>query len=121
MLVHMNPRGARARKNASEADCAEVFRAVGDATRLAVLQVLLQGPAHVGDLMERLDIEQSLLSHHLKVLREAGLVVAEREGKRVRYRIAPAVQGTKQDSCIDLECCRVVFPPATSPRSKKPA
>ena len=113
------PGGARAKKNVSQ-DCAEVFRAVGDATRLEVLQILLAGPARVGELMERLRVEQSLLSHHLKVLRDAGLVVAEREGKHVRYRIAPAVHGEKQhDACIDLECCRVVFPAAPSGRSRK--
>jgi ArsR family transcriptional regulator len=121
MLVHMKarPGGVRARKTAAEADCAGVFRAVGDATRLEVLQVLLQGPSRVGELARRLGVEQSLLSHLLRVLRDAGLVVAEREGKHVRYRIAPAVQGARQDACIDLECCRVVFPAAASARPRR--
>jgi ArsR family transcriptional regulator len=106
------------RKNNAETACAEIFRAVGDATRLAVLQLLLQAPARVGELSQRLGVEQSLLSHHLKVLRDAGLVVAAREGKGMRYRIAPAVRDETQHTCLDLECCRVEFP-STPQRAKR--
>jgi ArsR family transcriptional regulator len=97
--------------------CADILRALGDATRLGVLQALLERPSHVNDLMEKLGVEQSLLSHHLKVLREAGLVRATRDGKSVRYEVAPAIAGAKERQCIDLQCCQVVFRP--SPKSKK--
>ena len=57
-------------------------------TRLAVLARLhRQGPAHVGTLQEELAVEQSALSHHLRHLREARLVIGERHGKRVEYRL----------------------------------
>ena len=92
-------------------DCADILRALGDATRLGVLQALLERPLHVNALMEKLKVEQSLLSHHLKVLRESGLVQATRDGKAVLYRVAPAIAGAKQDQCIDLQCCQVVFRP----------
>lgn len=56
--------------------------------RLAVLARLhRQGPAHVSALKEELGVEQSALSHHLRHLREARLVVGERQGKRVEYRL----------------------------------
>jgi ArsR family transcriptional regulator, nickel/cobalt-responsive transcriptional repressor len=93
----------------STSGCADLLKALGDATRLQVLQVLLGGPLHVNDLQEKLGTEQSLLSHHLKVLREAGLVLAERDGKAVLYRISPEVKGTGQG--IDLKCCQVTFHP----------
>ncbi len=97
--------------------CADILRALGDATRLGVLQALLDRPLHVNDLMEKLNVEQSLLSHHLKVLREAGLVTATRDGKAVLYQVAPGIAGAKDDQCIDLKCCQVVFRP--SMKSKK--
>ena len=61
------------KKVPSTTGCADTLKALGDATRLQVLQALLAGPLHVNDLMEKIDVEQSLLSHHLKVLREARL------------------------------------------------
>ena len=93
----------------SPSGCAEILKAVGDATRLQVLQILLEGPRHVGELQDKVGVEQSLLSHHLKVLRQAGLVVAARDGKAVRYSISPEVKGT--GTGIDLKCCQVSFHP----------
>lgn len=101
----------------SQAGCADILRALGDATRLGVLQALLDRPLHVNDLMERLKVEQSLLSHHLKVLREAGLVQATRDGKAVLYRVAPAIADAREKQCIDLKCCQVVFRP--EPKGRK--
>ena len=98
-------------------ECAGILRALGDATRLGVLQALLDRPQHVGELQAKLGVEQSLLSHHLKVLREAGLVLATRDGKAVLYQVTPAIAGAKQDQCIDLQCCQVVFRPGQ--KSKK--
>ena len=105
------------KKKVGQDACADILRALGDATRLGVLQALLDRPYHVNDLMEKLRVEQSLLSHHLKVLREAGLVLATRDGKSVRYEVAPAIAGAQQSQCIDLQCCQVVFRPSS--RSRK--
>jgi DNA-binding transcriptional ArsR family regulator len=56
--------------------------------RLAVLARLHRaGPAHVSALREALGVEQSALSHHLRHLRDARLVVGERQGRRVVYRL----------------------------------
>ena len=90
--------------------CVSQLKVLADATRLAVMRHLLEEPQQVSDLRRRLDIEQSLLSHHLKVLREAGLVLDERVGKSVRYRLAPDVTVGPDDS-IHLGCCRLSFDP----------
>ena len=105
-------------KGDSQEGCADILRALGDATRLGVLQALLERPLHVSDLMEKLKVEQSLLSHHLKVLRDAGLVTATRDGKAVRYEVSPGIAAAKDGQCIDLKCCQVVFRPSS--RSKGP-
>ena len=62
--------------------------------RLGVLVLLHRnGPANVGALRQALDVEQSALSHHLRHLRKARLVVGERDGKRVTYRLHDAHVG----------------------------
>lgn len=92
--------------------CADKLKVLADATRLAVLEALLERPQYVGDLAAALDVEQTLLSHHLSVLREAGLVESERDGKSVLYRIAPGVEGATAGKAISLGCCRISFEPA---------
>jgi DNA-binding transcriptional ArsR family regulator len=98
-------------------DCPGILRALGDATRLGVLQALLERPYHVGELQEKLRVEQSLLSHHLKVLREAGLVAATRDGKAVLYEVSPGIADAQDGQRLDLKCCQVVFRP--SPEDEK--
>ena len=64
------------------------FRALGDETRLRLLDLLTTGERSVADLMERTGLGQSLVSHHLRTLREAGLVTDRRDGRWVYYAIA---------------------------------
>ncbi len=65
-----------------------MFRALGERSRLRILGELLEEPLHVGELVRRTGLRQSLVSHHLKVLRKAGLVVARRRGPFVFYELS---------------------------------
>lgn len=91
------------------ANCAGLLKVLADETRLAVVQQLMDGPKHVGDINEALHLEQSLLSHHLRVLRESGLVEAERDGKAVLYRLAPHVATRASGKAVNLGCCLISF------------
>ena len=72
------------------------FRALGDETRLRVLETLTTGERCVGDIMDALGLGQSLVSHHLRALREAGLVVVRRDGRRMHYAISePALAAVR--------------------------
>lgn len=62
-----------------------VFRAVADPSRRAILDLLAQGERAVGELLEHFSFSQPALSKHLKVLREAGLVVSRAVGRQRRY------------------------------------
>lgn len=96
--------------------CADKLKVLADATRLAVVARLFERPAHVGELVRELGVEQSLLSHHLRSLREAGLVLAERDGKAVLYRVAGGLTRSASGQTIQLGCCELSFPPR--PRAK---
>ncbi len=63
------------------------FRALGDPTRLRVVQALAGGTRCVCELLDEIDVPGPLLSHHLVVLRKAGLVVATRRGRWVDYTL----------------------------------
>jgi ArsR family transcriptional regulator, arsenate/arsenite/antimonite-responsive transcriptional repressor len=64
------------------------MKALGDEKRLRILLQLAGGERCVCDLMDELGAGQSLLSFHLKTLKEAGLVTDRREGRWVHYRIS---------------------------------
>lgn len=66
---------------------AQGFRALGDPTRLRILDLLAKGERCVCELTGTLDLAQPLLSHHLKTLREAGFIHARKEGRWMYYRL----------------------------------
>ncbi|MCC7016797.1 MAG: helix-turn-helix transcriptional regulator [Rhodospirillales bacterium] len=71
-------------------ELAEMFRLMGDASRLKIVLSCLNGPVSVGDIAARVALSASLVSHHLRLLRAARLLRAERRGKQVFYRAADA-------------------------------
>ncbi|KKB77315.1 ArsR family transcriptional regulator [Devosia limi DSM 17137] len=67
------------------ATIAQTYRLLGDATRLRILLVCLQGPLPVNEIARRTEASQSLVSHHLRLLRAARLVKGTRQNKQVFY------------------------------------
>jgi len=68
-------------------ELSEYLKIITDLNRLQILCLLKKGERCVCDIHEPLGLPQNLTSHHLKALRDAGLVMARREGKWVHYRI----------------------------------
>lgn len=69
-------------------DLAELFKVFGDSTRIRILSVLLGEEMCVCDLAEVLTMNQSAISHQLKILKQAKLVKNRREGKQVYYSLS---------------------------------
>jgi ArsR family transcriptional regulator len=67
---------------------AEILKTLASPRRIEILHVLAEGPIEVGRLASRIDASQPNVSQHLSVLRTAGLVEAERDGREVRYRLS---------------------------------
>jgi ArsR family transcriptional regulator, arsenate/arsenite/antimonite-responsive transcriptional repressor len=75
------------------AGLAQVFKALGDPVRLRLVSLIgahQGGEVCVCDLTTAFDLTQPTISHHLKVLREAGIIDSERRGTWVYYRLVPA-------------------------------
>src|ERR1700690_3964908 len=66
---------------------AEVLKTLASPRRLDILHKLANGPIEVGRLAEAIGASQPNVSQHLAVLRNAGIVEAERDGREVRYRL----------------------------------
>jgi DNA-binding transcriptional ArsR family regulator len=69
------------------AHVAELFRAFSDTSRVRIVSVLVERELNVGALADAVGISESAVSHHLRGLRQMGLVAARRSGKEVYYQI----------------------------------
>lgn len=88
--------------------CARSLKALADRDRLKIVQCLVSGPKTVTDLTVLLGREIAVVSHHLGVLRNASLVLDEKDGRFVVYRLHPDVfNGQEGSDVIDLGCCRL--------------
>lgn len=66
---------------------AEFFKALGDQSRLLIIQLLAKKPMCVCDIAESLSMTQPLVSHHLKLMRSLGLVKYKKEGRMYIYSL----------------------------------
>ena len=68
-------------------DAGEAISALADPTRRAVFEMLERGPRSVGSIADELPVSRPAVSQHLRVLKEAGLVIDEPDGNRRIYRL----------------------------------
>ena len=94
--------------------CARLLRALADPERLRIVRYLRGGPKSVGEIAAELDALVVNVSHHLGVLRHAGLVEDEKQGRYVVYQLHPDVYQPAEKDCateqLDLGCCRLEIP-----------
>ena len=72
------------------------LQALAEPTRLQIVEALRDGERCVCDIQDALEVKQSLLSHHLRALREAGVVADRRDGRWIHYSLVP-------DALADVE------------------
>ncbi len=94
-----------------EIDCAGRLKILAVEARLAVVRRLMEGECSVGELLEMpgVEVEQSLISHHLKVLRDAELVEYRQQGKSRLYRLSENAASSLRRGKLDLGCCSIDF------------
>src|SRR5260370_42186036 len=93
----------------------EFFRALGNSTRFAIVQLLREKPHYVGEIVEELGIEQSSVSHNLACLLNCGFVQWEWQGRNKVYRLnsdlLPILTGIEKHLsrfAPALDCCEVL-------------
>ena len=91
--------------------CSTILKALSDETRCRIVRELLGKPLTVSELTERTGATQYNVSKHLRILREAGVVMTAKVGKTVECSLEPAFRkqaGTSGDA-LDFGCCTFRF------------
>ena len=99
--------------NFQSRECADQLKALSEPLRLRIVDVLRHGELTVGDIAEFLEVELVTVSHHLKILKHAGLVEANRDGRFIVYRLrTDLLQKTGKNSkqFLNFGCCRLEVP-----------
>jgi DNA-binding transcriptional ArsR family regulator len=92
--------------------CPSVLKALSDEVRWRIVHTLLnEGQVRVTDLAAKLDVAQPTISKHLRILRNAGIVVSEKEGTIVWCRVTPDFRQRLRNGkqILDLGCCTFRF------------
>ena len=84
-----------------------IFKALGDSTRLEIVQMLSAGEMCACKILEKFEISQPTLSHHMKILCESGLVTARKEGKWSHYSLSCEKLSEFQNFVSEIRCCTV--------------
>ena len=79
-------------------DLAEFFKALADETRLKILEMVSQKDMCVCEIIENFGLSQPAVSHHLKILRQAGLVNSSKKGRWIYYSINEEILTRSRDS-----------------------
>jgi len=93
--------------------CVSMLKALADEHRWDIVRILLTDSLSVSQLGERLGISQPNVSKHLRILKQAGIIVTERAGKEVHGSITPAFRDelSRNKNRLDLGCCSFDFNP----------
>jgi DNA-binding transcriptional ArsR family regulator len=88
-----------------------MLKALADETRWRIVRELLAAPRTVGEITERLDVTQYNVSKHVRILREAGILETERDGKHVECRVTGDFRKrlARGGNVLDLGCCSFRF------------
>lgn len=90
-------------------NCVNKLKVLADETRMMVIREIKHEGKTVSEINKKIKIDQSLLSHHLKILRDAGLVEVTRQGKFNLYKVSSDILTSSTEQLIDLGCCSLNF------------
>ena len=92
--------------------CAQLLAALAAPERLKIVRFLRGGPRNVGEIADMLQTAPVNVSHHMNVLKSAGLVRGEKQGRFVLYSLTPGVLETEEQATdhLNLGCCRLELP-----------
>jgi ArsR family transcriptional regulator len=98
------------RDRLKSSECSKYLKALADPDRLKLIQCLQAGPKHVGDLTRELEKPIANVSHHLGLLRTAGIVTSTKKGRFVTYALAAKFlrdTTTAKLNVLEFGCCRL--------------
>ena len=108
-LYHLTPRD-RTLGVVQWHDCVSALRALAEDTRVRIVGLLIDEALDVGEISRRLDVSPYNVSKHLRILREAGLLEVEKNGRTRLYALPDSIRKrAKAGGVLDLGCCSFQF------------
>ncbi|MDD3831891.1 MAG: metalloregulator ArsR/SmtB family transcription factor [Clostridia bacterium] len=86
--------------------CALIMKALGDDTRLEIFELLRNGSLCACKILDKFNITQPTLSHHMRILCDSGIVIANKEGKWIHYSINCALLNELTEFLSNTPCNR---------------
>lgn len=92
-------------------DCIAALKALGEQTRLRILRLLFKEQLGVNEISRRLGVSQYNVSKHLRIMREAGLLEIETQGKHHLHTVSSKLKNQVEanNNILDLGCCTFRF------------
>ena len=101
-------------------DCVPALRALAEHTRVRIVALLMHQGLEVGEIASRLEISTYNTSKHLRILREAGLLDVEKDGRRHVYALKEHVRRrAREGTVLDLGCCTFQFEPEDAKQKQR--
>ena len=96
---------------AQQTECIRLLKALADETRWRIVRELLKETLTVSELTEKLGATQYNISKHLRILREAGIVTTEKQGKNLNCTVDPELKQkiARNRNELELGCCTFRF------------
>ena len=89
--------------------CSRMLAVISEPQRLRIIECLSEKSRNVGELASCLGKHMVKVSHHLSILRKAGLVKSNRMGRFIYYELQSVLGVSGSTSHLDLGCCRIEF------------
>ncbi len=91
--------------------CSRALKAISDLKRIKILELLSKSEMCVTDIVKRMNLYQPIISHHLAILKSAGVIIDRRQGRRIIYSLHPGVHKKPSEFVdrIDFGFCSVEF------------
>lgn len=107
----VNRRPRRSLPTVHTLDCVPALKAIGEETRVRIVELLLDRPLTVEAIANALGVSQYNVSKHLRILRSADLLIVEKRGRHRLYGLPTAInrKGDADDCVLDLGCCCFQF------------
>jgi len=99
----------------------KTYQALAHPVRRRVLKLLGDGPLAAGEIADRFDVSKPTMSGHFNVLKDAGLIQAERDGTTIRYRLNVSVLEEAAAAILDLTGVGAPARPSQAPAYQRPA
>ena len=101
--------------------CSKALKALSDLNRIKILELLFKGEMCVSDLVKALKLDQPKVSHHLAILKRAGVILDRRQGRKIIYSLHPGVYRKPGEFVdrIDFGYCSVEFKRRAEYRKEK--